>query len=345
MASVNAHYYDGRSARRNAVTVELAGEWFIVRGPEVEREEPLRSTRISEKLGSAPRLLHFESGGHCEVSDHSGLEAMLAEAGYRPQSLVSRLEGAWRFAALAVLGCVAFGIAAYRWGLPWAAEAAAQRIPYSTAHLIDEQTLRTLDGELLQPTALPAARQRVLQEEFDVLRQGRDLPPYPLQFRASKEIGANAFALPGGTVVITDGLIKLAGNDEEILAVLSHELGHVAERHPLRQLLQSSAIALAMGWYLGDVSSLIAAAPTLLLQTSYSRNFERRADHYAAIMLHANGMPAKRLADVLRKLEASHGGTSGRKSQKSSIVELISTHPETEERIRAMLQFDAESRR
>lgn len=344
MGAVSAHYYDGHSARRHSVTLHLADGRLIVRGEDVARDEPFASTRISEKLGSAPRLLHFPGGGHCEVSDHTAIEALLSAAGHRPRSLVSRLEAGWRYAAVAIVLFIAFAFAAYRWGLPWAAQLAANRIPYATAHILDVQTLRTLDREeVLTPSHLSAQRRQALQAKFAKLRKGPGLPAWPLEFRNSEAIGANAFALPGGAIVITDQLIALAANDEEILAVLAHESGHVAERHPLRQLLQSSAVGLALGWYFGDVSSLIAAAPTLLLQTSYSRDFERRADHYAAVTLHENGMPAKRLADMLRRLEASHRGSKkGKKEEEPKVLELLSTHPETEERIRAMLEFDAQ---
>ena len=344
MTTVNANYFDGSSARRHAVTLSLDQGWLKVQGDEVSREEPFTTMRISEKLGSAPRLLHFADGGHCEVSEHAAFEALLGEAGYRPQSLVSHLEGGWRYALAALLLCVLSGIAAYLWGLPWAAEFAASRIPYSTAHLIDEHALRTFDDGLMQPSKLPVARQQALQQRFDALRAGRDLPPYPLQFRDSKAIGANAFALPGGTVVVTDELVALAGNDEEVLAVLAHELGHVSERHPLRQLLQGSVVAVAMTWYLGDISSLLATAPTLLLQTRYSRDFERRADRFAADMLSKNGIDATRLADILAKLESSHRGASHGEKHQSAVGDLLSSHPDTDERIRLLRESGSKGR-
>lgn len=336
MTTVNANYFDGSSARRHVVTLSLDRQWLAVQGDEISREEPFTTLRISEKLGNSPRLIHFAEGGHCEVSDHAALEALLKEAGYRPHSLVSHLEDGWRYAVAALLLIIACGVAAYLWGLPWAADLAASRIPYSTAHIIDEQALRAFDDNLMKPSKLPAARQQILQKRFNALRAGQDLPAYPLEFRDSKNIGANAFALPGGTVVVTDELIALAGNDEEVLAVLAHELGHVSERHPLRQLLQGSIIAIAMTWYVGDISSLLATAPTLLLQTSYSRDFERRADRYAANMLRKNGIAATHLADILEKLESTQRGKHHAERGKYSVIELLSSHPDTDERIRAL---------
>jgi Zn-dependent protease with chaperone function len=336
MKTVNAKYYDGQSARQQTVILNIARGLLEVHGDGLIRAVPLSNMRISEKLGRSPRLLHFADGGHCEISNHADFEALLAEAGVRPQSLLSRLENSWRYALMATLLAISFVIASFYWGLPWVANMAAARIPASVARSIDAYVLNAIDDGLMQPSRLKTARQQALTKKFASLKNEDGILPHQLEFRSSKDLGANAFALPGGTIVVTDQLVSLAGNDEEILAVLAHELGHVGERHPLRQLLQSSVVGLAMTWYLGDISSLLAAAPTLLLETSYSRNFERRADRYAASMLRLNGISPARLADILEKLETSHAGTKVSKGQTSRIAEFFSTHPDTEERIRAL---------
>jgi len=331
---VNANYFDGRSARQQAVTLHAAPGLLEVRGEGLLREEPLSGMRITAKLGSAPRLLYFADGAHCEVNNHADFEALLRQAGAMPHSLLSRLENSWRHALAAALLSVIFVIALFYWGLPWAANIAAGRIPARVTLSMDTHFLSAIDDGMMQPSKLSKARQMKLRERFDGLRDANGLPPHRLVFRSSQAIGANAFALPGGTVVVTDQLVTLAANDEEILAVLAHELGHVSERHPLRQLLQSSAVGLAMTWYLGDVSNLLAAAPTLLLETSYSRDFERRADRYAANLLRMNGIAPTRLADILEKLEASHRGAKSSNEQPSRIAQFFSTHPDTSERIR-----------
>lgn len=331
---VNANYFDGHSARQQAVTLRAVPGLLEVRGEAVQRDEPLADIRLSSKLGNSPRLIYFADGAHCAVSNHAGLEALLRQAGMVPQSLLSRLENSWRHALAATAFFVLFVISSIYWGLPWVAEIAAGRVPAKVTLSMDTHFLDSIDGSMMQPSKLSNARQAHLRKRFDALRDANGLPPHRLVFRSSPEIGANAFALPGGTVVLTDQLVNLAKNDEEILAVLAHELGHVKERHPLRQLLQSSVVGLAMTWYLGDVSSLLAAAPTLLLETNYSREFERRADRYAANMLRANGIAPTRLADILEKLEASHRGAKNKDEQTPSIFRFISTHPDTSERIR-----------
>ncbi len=335
---VSALYFDGQSARQQQVELQAAPGRIEVRGEGVQRDESLAHIRISSKLGKAPRQIYFQDGAHCEISDHGGLEALLAEAGMRPLSLLARLEANWSHAAAATVLLVLFILGSYFWGLPWAANVAAKRVPQKLVLTIDTQFLKSLDGGMLLPTKLSSARQKELTRRFERLRIPGGLPPHSLLFRNSPSIGANAFALPGGTIVLTDQLVHLAANDEEIIAVLAHELGHVVERHPLRQLLQSSVVGLAMTWYFGDISSLLTAAPTMLLETSYSRDFERRADRFAADTLRSNGIPPTRLADILEKLESAHhvAARKEEEAESSGIFRYFSTPPETSERIREL---------
>jgi Zn-dependent protease with chaperone function len=105
--------------------------------------------------------------------------------------------------------------------------------------------------------------------------------------------------------------------------------------------LQSSVVGLALTWYFGDINSLLVLAPTLLLETNYSRNFERRADLYAAKLLQTNQISPVRLADILEKLESSHGDGKEKNEPTSPFLTLFSTHPDTQERIQYLRNFNA----
>jgi Zn-dependent protease with chaperone function len=110
-------------------------------------------------------------------------------------------------------------------------------------------------------------------------------PAHELKFRGGGKIGANAFALPGGFVVLTDELVALAETDLEIIAVLMHELGHVEMRHTLRQTLQGALPGLLLAAMTGDVDSLASGLPAALMQLRYSRQMETEADAYALASL------------------------------------------------------------
>ena len=342
MQSVESKYYDGQSARQLAVTLVIANGELELSGENLQYSVPLAQVNISSRLGSAPRMLHFSDGGHCEVTDHMSFEAMLREAGMQPYSLLAHMESHWRHALGSTVLVLAIVVASFYWGLPWAASIAAKQIPSQVSLAIDEHFMKAVDQGLMNTSTLSETQQAKLSGKFSKLIQADNPVEYQLIFRSSKRIGANAFALPGGTILVTDQLVALAGNDEEVLAVLAHELGHVSEKHPMRQLLQSSVVGLVMTWYLGDISTLLAAAPTLLLESSYSRKLERSADLYAAAMLSANNIPPSRMADILEKMEKSHSGSKVEQKSSSRISELFSSHPDTSERIRVMRNYVAE---
>jgi predicted Zn-dependent protease len=213
-------------------------------------------------------------------------------------------------------------------GLPPVVETIAERIPRGAETALGEQTLDALSKDWLQPSALPQARREALRQEFDDLaKSAGDTGTLRLEFRASP-IGANAFALPSGIIVVTDDLVKLARNDQQVLAVLAHEIGHVRYRHTMRRLLQSSATALIIAAVTGDIASttsLAASAPALLLQTRYSRDYEREADAFAIDLLQKTGIGAQHFAAILARLEGKNRG-------RGFMPTFLSSHPPTAER-------------
>lgn len=354
----SASYYDGRSARRHPVDVSIGQGMLSISGAGIHRVEPLERVHISERLGSAPRLLRLADGAFCEVRDLAALQAELGESGRRPD-LIERLHHSWRTAVIAAAVCVAAAGAAYRWGLPLGAEVLAAHVPPEVSQQLSQSTLNSLDGVLLYSSSLPQARRQALAEEFAALRAPDDKAATAhIEFRSSPQIGPNAFALPDGRVVLLDQLVSLARNDEEIEGVLAHELGHVHYRHGLRMLLQGSAVALAMTAWFGDFSTLLATVPTVLLQTRYSRGFETQADDYATRMLLANDIPPSRLADLLERLSREHrdkrgqgsaaqdkgkaADKSGKPGAEEEQSDYISSHPATAERLKRLRAADAQ---
>jgi Zn-dependent protease with chaperone function len=336
---IAAAYYDGRSSRRHEVELEIEGDWVTLRGFGIDRREPRAEVRISERLGRGPRLLWLAGGAYCEVRDHAALEAALAGAGHRV-GLVERLQHSWRAALVSLLLCAIIAVAGYRWGLPVAAQFVAWRMPPAVSRQLGHSMLQALDHTWLESSKLDPARRQALSEGFARLHPPDAPGPAPtIEFRSSPKLGANAFALPDGSVVLLDQLVALAKSDDEIYGVLAHELGHVHYRHGLRMLLQGSAVALLMTAWVGDVSTLLAVAPTALLQARYSREFEAQADDYAAQMLLANGIPPSHLADMLQRLQQQHEAKLG--NSDDAVESYLSSHPATAERIRRLRAADA----
>lgn len=332
MAPVSATYFDGRAARPHAVTLDIVDGTASVAGEGVDRRESIASIEIGDALGDAPRVIRFQDGALCEVRDVNALGRLLAAHGIAPTTAVSQWEGSIRWIVSGVIAFVAILLAAYWYGVPIAARALAEQIPVVAVRRLSDDTLSVLDRRLLATTALEESRRTAIDRAFNDLKlPAPEGTEYSLVFRKSDVLGANAFALPSGTIVMTDGLVELARDDRELLGVLAHEAGHVVRRHGLRSILQDSIVGLAVAWFIGDVSALAAAAPTALIQASYSRDLEREADAYAVDVLRANGIPLRHLAHILRRLEEDSGGLGT-----SGVLGYLSSHPATPERLQRL---------
>jgi Zn-dependent protease with chaperone function len=332
---LHAHYFDGHSTRVRVVSLSAEGTDLVVAGEGVDIRVPLAGIKIDERLGRAPRRLRFNGGAFCEVRDLDALDGLLSSLGHRDR-WVDRLQRHVQFVLFSVVACALLAVAAYRWLLPWAAAQGANRLPAAVVNALSQQTLNVLDGAILKPTKIAAKRQEALRSEFHALHLPRGgNPESPLLFRGSPQLGANAFTLPNGNIILLDDLITLLGDDQQIMAVLAHELGHVRGRDSLQLLLRSSAVGAFWTFYVGDISSLLAAAPAALVQAKYSQDLERQADDYAAALLLQNGMSPALLAAALDKLAKSKSG-AGKGGY-------LSSHPSTDERMSHLRRLGARS--
>lgn len=207
----------------------------------------------------------------------------------------------------------------------------AYAVPASMDSALGREALQVLDQVVFSASELDEKRQRQLLSRFDEMTQGlADEHDLRLEFRKSRYVGPNAFALPSGIIVVTDELVSLADHPNELIAILAHEIGHIRHRHALRRLLQSSGTVLLISSITGDITSitaLSAALPTMLLEAKYSRAFESEADEFALQYLDDHDIPAKHFADILGRLEELSGTNSRTR-------DYLATHPPTSRRLK-----------
>lgn len=335
MKRVRATYYDGATSAARAVEVRVDELGVLhVEGLEAPLSHPVASVVISPRLGNTVRSLRFPDGAKCESDDHEGLAELEQRAGRgRSGRILHELESSWRYVLGATLLLVLVGVVGTKWGIPLLARRAADAVPPALAYDLGRGTLEVLDRSLLEPSTLPEADGERLRETF--ARMAAQYPDLPLYLEFRRGIGPNALALPNGTVIATDELVKVAKNDEEIMAVLAHEIGHVHHRHSLRMALESSAVVMLISTYLGDVTQLTtlsASLPSVYAQAHYSREHESEADTFALRYLDESGIPHRRFADILRALQAESG------ADPDHGLQYIASHPPTSERIRRFEQ-------
>src|SRR5690606_33924372 len=213
-----------------------------VRGDGVELDVPPSDVRISPRLGNASRSLRFREGDKCETADNDAVDALARLLGHSQRSAwLHRMESRWRLVLASLLLLVAIAAGGFVWGIPFAAKRTASRLADAVAYRVGEGTLELLDESIFKETEVSADDQQRLRLAFSLLAERAPSLPLTLEFR---RMGApNAFALPNGTVVVTDELVSLADSDHEIEAVLAHEIGHVHHRHALRMGLEASSVA------------------------------------------------------------------------------------------------------
>lgn len=337
-AQLPGTWYDGQDSRGRPVRLGCPAPGRLrLEGDGQVLEFAAREAALSPRLGRTPRILRLpEEAGQVQLEDSPLLDAWLPTPS-RLEAFADWLERRRSAVLGSALATVAGVVLFFQFGLPWMAERLAPAIPRPMEQLIGRQAMELLDRSHFRGSRLPVARRMALKARFEALVDG--LPrqdDYRLVFRDAPRLGPNAFALPDGQIVLTDQLVELAGDrDELLLAVLAHEAGHHEHRHGMRQALESSAVVVVAGFLFGDVSgagSLSVSVPVLLLETGYSRRSEAEADTFAFGVLAGQGVSPAAFAELMRLLQ------SARDRHGSGPPAWLSTHPADDERIEAAEQ-------
>ena len=322
----------------------------------------LSDIKVSERFSRATRNVQLADGSVLEIDDGKQLSRVLAAAG-KPDARVTRWQHSWRMVIASLLISIVLMAAAYIWLLPTAANQLARRVPTSWTEALDTMVIGQLKAQdSLQSTALTADEQARISARFDAV--AASVPNAPKVKVYFFKMGAlpNAFALPGGSIVFLDGLVKLAPDDDALVGVFAHELGHVQHRHGLQILLRTAVISGVAAWYFGDFTTLANAA-IVASQLKYSRDFETEADDTAIELMRTNQLDTKSLATLFRRMrdhgdhvldteaekksdgtgDAAPGAPKDRKATSFfSIPEFLSTHPDIDQRIE---RFSAASKK
>lgn len=292
---------------------------------------------VSPRVGSIPRRLTFPDGSVFETGDNDGVDAWLRQHKGARAGLVHGLE-AFRPRLIAfTLAVVLLTVAIFRYAVPVMVEVAVWVTPPFVPEMIGSGALSSLDGTLLAPSKLGDDEKAKLSAEFQKLAAVSEggAGAYKLEFRDGGPIGPNAFALPNGSLIVTDDLIKLAGGDDVmVLGVLGHEIGHVEHKHTLRQIYRMAGVTALILLVAGDVGSGVQDILTqgsAILALSYSRDAEAEADRRSVELMRAAGYDPTALARFFARLEA----TTGDHSETS----MLATHPGTPERQRAVIDY------
>ncbi len=369
MKAVPATWFDGRSTRSYEVSLSWEGDALLLRSASAhvpERRYAAEGVRLSEPSISAPLAINLPDGSTAWVMAGEGVQALrlaTSTAGTAAASGAGRMgsptgSASWLNASRwiaswpVVVACVFGSVAVLAWfdrqGAAWMAEAAIHVTPLSADRAIGQQVFTSLKEEWLATSRIPQKRQDAVRRRFLDLAQ-RVHPEYAveLHFHGVKSgrwqrdkpdhkdpRGFNAFALPGGQIVLLDGLAH-ALSDDELMVVLGHELGHVVHRHGLKAVARSVGLLTVAGAVFGDVSTVLAAGIAGFQGLKHSRAAEREADAFGRHLSAVAGWPAATEQAVWRKLDQLQDTFGG-----GEVPDWLSTHPNTRERLEAARQAE-----
>lgn len=330
MIELAGRRYDGRAPVAQPVTLIVDGDDVAVVGQDAVARYPRSALDVDSPVPGVARRLRTPDGAVIEAAPDAAFDAIgttkdrLARAAYW-------LESGWLTTAVAACAgaLVIWLVVAYV--LPLAADPVARALSPEVERAIGQRALASIDRLYAGRSALPKAeRDRIAERLRAFLKDEPQLRGYRLEFRRLG--GPNAFALPGNIVVVTDELTKFVRGDDELLAVIAHELGHLNGHHAVRLALQQSGVAVLVTVVAGDavgMTFLAAAVPAVLLDARYSRAFEEEADTYAFALLARRGISPQAFADVMRRFATDRRTAT----PNDPLLRYLSSHPAAAERI------------
>jgi len=293
-------------------------------------------TEIIPAIGGGDTRLRLSSGDIFHLAagaDSRPLEAFFPETARRG-ALLARVEAVgWRGATiLAVLFLVL--IAGIRFSIAPVGDVLAQLVPSHIVERGSAMVLQQLDTLLFEDSQLSAVEQDRIRADFQTL-----LPVVPakfhntrLHFRRAPGIGPNAFALPGNDIILLDELVEFADNNDVVLGVLAHELGHVVNQHALRSVTRGAVVAVGVSLLVGSQDTIfeeIVGFGSSLVMSRQSRDFEAEADLMAQDWMRVAGRDTQALITFFEKLAAECGAMCEGGS-------ILDSHPSFADRISAL---------
>lgn len=324
-------YNDGKTATRHDVTCIDAETALVIQSGETTLATwQYEDIRNADSVAGV-RFRTVDSDARLTLSDNDNGKWLIKKCpnlkkGDNPTTRWPVWLGAGAFAILSVIGIFIYLI-------PNMASAVVQMIPVSYEQKIGQQSrdqiVSVLKGARPESGQLICSAEtgiRALQKRADEIANLLD-SPFPINITVIKVGVPNAFALPGGQVILLSGLIDDAETGDEVIGVLAHEIAHVVRRDPLQVSLKQTGTALLISLLVGDVfgGTVISGIGSTVIENGYSRDAEAASDIMAVTALNQLGLTARPLADFLTRLSKSDGLAA-------SIPEFLSTHPSGENR-------------
>ncbi len=331
------HYYDGRTADRRRAAVTMGeGGLALALDTGVTLVWPFAEIRQTQGA-NAGEPVRLERGGPLPevlVVTDRGILAAIAEASPGMRRRIAAPPSGSRRTAIVLSGLVgtlAAGAVLYLWVIPAAATIVARYIPIAWEEEIGRRVVE--DGSVSEADRCEAPAGRAALEK--VTRTLLDASPgagYTYRITVVDDGTVNAFAAPGGYIVILRGLITKADRPEEVAGVLAHEIQHIEQRHSTTMLLREVSAGALLTAATGDATQLaqLLATARLLGRLHFSRENEASADAGGMRMIQAARIDPAPMVSFMRKMSRDDG------EETPDTLRYLSTHPQTGARVETL---------
>ncbi|WP_423910036.1 M48 family metallopeptidase [Candidatus Spongiihabitans sp.] len=353
-------YPAGSSERRNATLLLDKNKYLLQMDDANQNVRPITGfvseLKTSQRVGNIPRRITFNDHSIFETQNNDKIDQWINLSGTEGKfgAVLHEIESKWRWIVSSLVTVILISFAGVNWGLPWSSQALARTVPDGVVKKVSSHTMSVLDKLFFESSQISADRQGDLETHFYALTQSlkkNQAAEFKLHFR---KLGvANAFALPSGDIIISDELLAIIENQNQVDAVLLHEVGHVVNNHGLQQIIRSSIVSFVVAMIAGEPSGLgemFVALPTFMLHSHYSREHEVEADLFALQAMVEKGIDPVHFAEVLKKIdpnlpkmEQEYSDQDEKLKQASpedeSVLDYFSSHPATSDRIVTVLEY------
>lgn len=328
-------YLDGKTAIRKPTTVSLTAT-----GLKVIQEDgetlwwPYEKIRQTQGFYADEQIRLEREAEETEaiiIADHYFLNALhqlfpeKTSHFYNPDHQKVRTQRA----ILAALTSVGVAVGLYLWGIPALAAMAATQVPVSWEAALGRSALDSLAP--IGKRCIKPRQTEVISGIMKELMRPVANPPYTFQIVVLDSYLVNAFALPGGTIVLFRGLLEETKHPEQLAGVLAHEIQHILKRHTTRAMLQQASTRLLLSAVTGNASGIGAngiEGARILGLLKYGRQHEEEADYGGIEMLQQAGIDPRGMIEFFEMIKQKEKTKEG-----FPLSRYLSTHPATEDRI------------
>jgi predicted Zn-dependent protease len=336
-------YYDGRTGRQHPVEVFLGPIELQVRLPDGTQLD-WRYVDLQQTHG------HFH--GDPITLEHGGpipatlvmrqpeflgaLRRAARQAGQRFEGPLETQRWLTRL-LIGVAGSIVLVVALFQVGLPLVSDSLSRFVPVTWERAMGRQALAQLAPQAIRCTNPTLHTQlNALVDRLTAPLPGR----YDYEVIVAEASWFNAFAPPGGYIVVFRPLLQTTASVEELAGVLAHEIQHIEQRHATRAMIRQLSMGAMLSAIAGEVTGLSrigSQTGQALLALGHSRETEEEADREAVRLLDEAGIGVEGMVRFLERLEQRRG--------ESHVPEYLSTHPQTASRLLKVKALAMEQRR